>query len=115
MNKTGWIPTNILIKFNIPVNTYNARPDYGSGSGPLRGPLLPELLHGLTQKSCSTDLCCSSSVSVVCGFTCFNSFEDRETFLLCENMLAFGSFAWAIRWDFDHAWDRAVWFIGFCG
>ena len=55
------------------------------------------------------------SASAVCGFTCFDSVEDREAFLLCEDMLAFGGFTRAIRWDFDHAWDRAVWFISFCG
>lgn len=70
---------------------------------------------GLKQKSCCTKWCSSSSISAVCGFTCFDSVKDREAFLFCEDMLAFGGFAWAIRWDFDHAWNRAVWFIGFCG
>lgn len=59
--------------------------------------------------------CGRPSASAVCGFTCFDSVEDCEAFFLCEDMLAFGGFTRAIRWDFDHAWDRAVWFISFCG
>ena len=55
----------------------------------------------------------SASASAVCGFTCFNSVENREAFLFCEDVFSFGGFARAIRWDFDHAWNRAVWFIGF--
>ena len=59
--------------------------------------------------------CGRPSASAVCGFTCFDSVEDCEAFFLCEDMLAFGGFTRVIRRDFDHAWDRAVWFIRFCG
>ena len=57
----------------------------------------------------------STSASAICGFTCFDSVEDREAFLFCEDMLAFGGFARAVRWNLDDAWDGAVWFIGFRG
>ena len=60
-------------------------------------------------------MCDSSYALAVCGFTGLHSIEDREAFLLCEDVLAFGGFTRAIRWDFDDAWDRAVWFISFCG